>query len=79
MHVRSRFCCFFVKDLSIRVKDPVGLRFKTQVNNLAKKEKTDFEITEYGFIIASEEVLLNKVEQLNFNASKFAGFFYTFI
>ena len=62
-----------VNDLSVRVDDPVGLRFKTQFSTDAKKEKTSFEITEYGFIIGSEETLINNGEQLNFASKKYVS------
>ncbi|MBQ7400153.1 MAG: alkaline phosphatase [Clostridia bacterium] len=58
-----------VNDLSIRVADPIGLRFKVKVNNDAKRESEEFEIVEYGFVIGLESRLINLGEQLNFNAT----------
>ena len=42
---------------SVRVKDPVGLRFKAHILRLPKFEETDFVIDEYGFVIATKSHL----------------------
>ena len=59
-----------VNDLSIRFKDPVGLRFKTKFSTAVKLEKNDFEIVEYGFVIGLESRLINNNEQLTLDADK---------
>jgi len=54
---------------SIRVKNPIGLRFKAQVCAESKKQE-DFVITEYGFIITRKD-LLGETE-LTFDFAKVA-------
>ena len=50
--------------------DTMGLRFKAQITT-ASKTATEYDITEYGYIIGLEETLVNNNEELNFNASKY--------
>lgn len=67
--------CFMLNknDLSLRLGDKSGVRFKAAVNPAAKENSKDFELREYGFIIGVESTLINKGEQLNFDASKFVS------
>ena len=60
-----------VNDLSVRVSDPVGIRFKSTITTASKDEIVSFEIAEYGYIIGLESTLINKGEELNFDASKY--------
>lgn len=39
---------------SVRTGSPTGLRFKAKINSSAKDETEDYEIVEYGFIIAKK-------------------------
>lgn len=50
----------------IRVKNPMGLRFKAQIQKAPKVEEDAFVIDEYGFIIATEESLGDDVLTLDF-------------
>jgi len=45
-----------VNEVSLRVKDPVGVRFKAGILNAAKADVT---VTEYGYVIALERDLVN--------------------
>lgn len=67
--------CFMLNknDMSLRLGDKSGVRFKAAVNPAAKENSKDFELREYGFIIGVESTLINKGEQLNFDASKFVS------
>lgn len=49
-----------------------GIRFKAEITT-ASKTASDYTITEYGYIIGREEILLANGEQLTFNASKYVS------
>lgn len=55
-------------EYSIRVREPVGIRFKAQISTEAKNAASAFEIAEYGFIITRKD-LLGDVE-LNFDFAR---------
>ena len=59
------------EDISIRGKDPSGIRFKASFSNSAKHENSEFVMDEYGFIITRED-LLGKSE-LNFDFRVFVS------
>lgn len=52
---------------SIRLKEPMGIRFKSQVATSAKYEETEYEIAEYGYVIARKDVLGNTELTLDFD------------
>ena len=52
---------------SIRTNNPMGIRFKSSVLTSAKSEETQFEIDEYGFIVATEEALADTELTLEFS------------
>ncbi len=56
--------------ISMRVEDPLGIRFKSFVYNSSKEETESFEIAEYGWVIALERDLLNAGEQLTLDFAK---------
>ena len=56
-------------ETSIRVKNPMGIRFKSSVLTSAKNEEIEYVIDEYGFIIATETALGE--EELTFDFSKY--------
>ncbi len=60
-----------VNALSVRASDPIGIRFSSNITTASKNEKNSFEITEYGYIIGLESTLINKGEELNFDATKY--------
>lgn len=57
-----------IDEYSVRVKDPMGLRFKAQVSTEAKKQETAFEISEYGYILSRKDLLGE--DELNFDFAK---------
>ena len=63
-----------VEGKELRVPDEkitsAGIRLKAQVTT-ASKTAAEYTITEYGYIIALEETLVNNNEELNFDATKF--------
>ncbi len=42
---------------SIRLKEPMGIRFKASIRTLSKAEEEEFVIDEYGYIVAREDDL----------------------
>ena len=54
---------------SIRINNPMGMRFKSTVLTSAKNEENEYVIDEYGFIVATEEALGET--ELTFDFSKF--------
>lgn len=56
-----------VDELSLRTKDPVGVRFKARIANTAKVNST---VTEYGFVIALERDITKYGKQLNLDFPK---------
>jgi len=54
---------------SIRINNPMGIRFKSSVLTYAKNETAEYVIDEYGFIVAREDELDG--EELNFGFSKY--------
>lgn len=64
-----------VSGQELRVPDEkitsAGIRLKAQVTTASKAEAVSYTITEYGYIIALEETLVNNNEELNFDATKF--------
>ena len=60
-------------DMSLRLGDKSGVRFKAAVKPSAKQAGNDFELKEYGFIIGLESTLVNKGEQLTFDASNYVS------
>ena len=57
------------EEVSLRYKDPVGVRFKAGIVNTAK---ADVSVKEYGFVIALERDLINAKEQLTLDFNKVA-------
>ncbi len=51
---------------SVRLRNPVGIRFSANILNRAKLESTSFEIQEYGYIFALKSLLDTTGKQLNF-------------
>ena len=58
-------------ETSIRIKDPLSIRFRAKVSTLAKDQEVDFAIEEYGYIVGIKSELDEKQEQLNFDSSKY--------
>jgi hypothetical protein len=56
-------------ETSIRVKNPMGLRFKSEILTNVKNEESEFVIDEYGFIVAREDHLDGT--ELTFDFTKF--------
>ena len=56
-------------ETSIRVKNPMGLRFKSEILTNVKNEESEFVIDEYGFIVAREDHLDGT--ELTFDFSRF--------
>lgn len=59
------------KETSVRVNDPIGLRFKAKISASAKNETQVYEITEYGYIISRKSVLSDS--ELNFDFAKYVS------
>ncbi len=59
-----------VDEVSLRVKDPVGVRFKAGIVASVREEATAFEVTEYGYVIALERDLVNAGQQLTLDFAK---------
>ena len=57
------------EDTSIRIKNPMGLRFKSEILTDVKNEESEFVIDEYGFIVAREDHLDGT--ELTFDFSRF--------
>ena len=55
---------------SIRITEPMGIRFKASILTSAKYEETELTVDEYGFIIAREDELSGA--ELTFDFSKYA-------
>ncbi|MBE6681886.1 MAG: hypothetical protein E7600_06365 [Ruminococcaceae bacterium] len=51
---------------SIRTKGEMGIRFKSNILTVPKNEETDFEIVEYGFVVAASDVLGEEELTLDF-------------
>lgn len=58
-------------ETTLRVDDPVGLRFKAKISASAKNEATSYEITEYGYIISRKSLLGDS--ELNFGFTKYVS------
>lgn len=58
-------------ETSVRVGSPVGLRFKAQILSFAKSETEDYEIAEYGFIIAKKSDLAERALSFDSGLSKY--------
>ena len=54
---------------SIRINNPMGMRFRSVITTASKNEETDFVIDEYGFIVATEDALGDT--ELNFDFTKY--------
>ena len=52
---------------SIRINEPMGIRFRAQVATIAKYEETEYEITEYGYVIARKDILGDTELTLDFD------------
>lgn len=61
-----------VKDATIRTKDPVSVRYTSQITTVSKREKVDFVIEEYGFIVGMKSLIDRKETQLNFDFERYA-------
>ena len=61
------------KARSIRTDDPMGIRFRSKVSNAAKYETQEYQVEEYGFIIAVQSALDKEGAQLNFDFSKYVS------
>ena len=57
-------------EYSIRVKDPTGLRFKTNILTGAKADNDGFTVTEHGFILARKDELDKADAELNFDFAR---------
>ena len=44
-------------ETSIRVKEPMGIRFKSEILTSAKYEDAEFVIDEYGFVVSRKDIL----------------------
>ena len=53
-------------DRAIRIKNPMGIRFKSTVLTSAKAEETGFVIDEYGYVVSTEEELAGTELTLDF-------------
>lgn len=58
-------------ETTVRVGTPTGLRFKASISSAAKEKDEDFEIVEYGFIIATKEKA--DEEDLNFLTTRYVS------
>ena len=45
------------EDTSIRIKNPMGIRFKSAILTAVKYEESEFVIEEYGFVVSRKDLL----------------------
>ena len=55
------------EEKSIRVKDPMGIRFKSHIKTSPKFETTEFAIDEYGYVLTTKSALGNDELTLDFD------------